>query len=192
MKVTIYGQVNKAFRLSSSDGETTTQVVDNDASSSRLGILAGGAINPNLSIGALHELEWQENRRSGTKASNDGANSRLRSRHVDLWLTHKDLGTLSLGKGSIAGGLAHFFSLSGIGNAFHFGQPNGHDATAGPAYTFGGFFGARQNRIRYDTPSLMGLSLAASLNENQGWSLQAHYSGAPPGIKNFNTLMRAG
>ena len=209
VKVTIYGQVNKALRISSSGGETQVQTVDNDASSSRLGIRATGSINKNLSIGALHELEWQINPRSGTSDANDGkfrsgskddvnqggdatGNQRLRARHVDLWLSHKDLGKLSIGQGSIAGDASHFISMSGIGNTFHFGGPTGADGTAGAHYIFLGFFGARQSRIRYDTPNLMGLSFAASLNQNQGWSIQGQYAGAPPGVKNFNTFVRAG
>ena len=116
----------------------------------------------------------------------------MRARHVDLWLQHKDLGKLSIGQGSIAGDASHFISMSGIGNTFHFGGPTGADGTAGSHYIFLGFFGARQSRIRYDTPNLMGLSFAASLNQNQGWSVQGQYAGAPPGVKDFNTFMRAG
>ena len=204
VKVTLYGQVNKAVRVASVDGETQFQTVDNDGSSSRIGIRAVGKANPNLTIGALHELEWQENRRSATGDHNDGANvpgapggtggARIRSRHVDLWLSHKDLGKLSMGKGSIAGDAAHLITLSGVSHIMGFGGPSGSDGgvSGGRNYTFGGFFGARQNRVRYDTPNLMGLSLAASMNENEGWSIQGQYAGAPPGVKNFNAIVRAG
>ena len=193
VKVTLYGQVNKAVRVASVDGETQFQTVDNDGSSSRIGIRAVGKANPNLTIGGWHELEWQENRRSATGEGDDG-NTRIRSRHVDLWLSHKDLGKLSMGKGSIAGDAAHLITLSGVSHIMGFGGPSGSDGgvSGGRNYTFGGFFGARQNRVRYDTPNLMGLSLAASMNQNEGWSIQGQYAGAPPGVKNFNTIVRAG
>ena len=193
VRLTLYGQVNKAVRVASVDGETQFQTVDNDGSSSRIGIRAVGKANPNLTIGALHELEWQYNRRSGTGEGNDG-NERIRARHVDLWLSHKDLGKLSMGKGSIAGDAAHLITLSGVSHIMGFGGPSGSDGgvSGGRNYTFGGFFGARQSRVRYDTPNLMGLSLAASMNEKEGWSVQGQYVGAPPGVKDFNAFIRAG
>ena len=54
------------------------------------------------------------------------------------------------------------------------------------------FFGARENRIRYDTPSLMGARVGLSYNENKGWSTGLTYAGAPPGVKNFTALFASG
>jgi hypothetical protein len=54
------------------------------------------------------------------------------------------------------------------------------------------FFGARENRIRYDTPSLMGARVGLSYNENKGWSAGLTYAGAPPGVKNFTALFASG
>ena len=196
VKVTIYGQVNKAFRVMSTGGESEYQTVDNDGSSSRLGIRAVGKINPDLSIIGWHEVEWQYNRRSATGNASDG-NQRLRARHVDLSISHKNLGTVSVGKGSIAGDAADLYSLSGTGYVFGFGGPSGNDGGFGGAghsrnWTFGNFFGARENRIRYQTPRVAGAMLEASANEDRSVSFGALYSGAPPGVKDFNALLRAG
>ena len=54
------------------------------------------------------------------------------------------------------------------------------------------FFGFRQNRIRYDTPSLMGLRASASYGEGKTWSVGLSFAGAPPGVKNFSALFAAG
>ena len=54
------------------------------------------------------------------------------------------------------------------------------------------FFGARENRIRYDTPSLMGARVGLSYNENKGWSVGLTYAGAPAGVKNFTALFASG
>jgi hypothetical protein len=54
------------------------------------------------------------------------------------------------------------------------------------------FFGARENRIRYDTPSLMGARVSLSYNEKKSWSVGLTYAGAPPGVKNFSALFAAG
>ena len=228
VKVTLYGQVNRAIRFANTGNETEITSVDNDGSSSRIGIRAVGKANPNLTVGALHELEWQENRRSGTgeklddKGKVDGdsvANTRVRARHVDLWLDHKNMGKLSMGHGSIAGDAAGLYELTGVSYVYGFAGANGTDGVGAdatvqvaPALADGGsptletknvrgkprgfrpfnFFGARENRIRYDTPSLMGARLSASYNENRGWSVGLSYAGAPPGVKNFSALFAAG
>ena len=215
VKVTLYGQVNRAIRFANTGDNTEITSVDNDGSSSRLGVRAVGKANPNLTIGALHELEWQENARSGTGAQNDGANTRVRARHVDLWLDHKNLGKLSMGHGSIAGDAGGLYDLSGVGYVYGFAGANGTDGTkadasvlvanaagdntmtvsaTGKARGFRpfNFFGARENRIRYDTPSLMGARVGLSYNENRGWSAGLTYAGAPPGVKNFTALFASG
>lgn len=230
VKVTLYGQVNRAIRFANTGDETEITSVDNDGSSSRIGIRAVGKANPNLTIGALHELEWQENARSGTSRSNDGSNVRVRSRHVDLWLDHKDFGKVSMGHGSMAGDASGLYELTGVSFVYGFAGANGTDgtkadasvkvlaATGGAAATAAGveqtyaagtvstvsasgkargfrpfnFFGFRQNRIRYDTPSLMGARVSASYGEGKTWSVGLSYAGAPPGVKNFSALFAAG
>ena len=216
VKVTLYGQVNRAIRFANTGDETEITSVDNDGSSSRLGVRAVGKASPNLTIGALHELEWQENARSSTGAQNDGANVRVRQRHVDLWLDHKSLGKLSMGHGSIAGDAGGLYDLSGVGFVYGFAGANGTDgvkadasvkvATAGAdggldtvsvrgkarGFRPFNFFGARENRIRYDLPSMMGARLGLSYNENKGWSTGLTYAGAPAGAKNFTALFASG
>ena len=228
VKVTIYGQVNRAIRFANTGSNTEITSVDNDGSSSRIGIRAVGKANPNLTIGALHELEWQENRRSGTGEVGVAgvANERLRARHVDLWLDHKDIGKLSMGHGSIAGDASGLLELTGVSFVYGFAGANGTDGTradasvkvlnatggsapdtpAGAAGTIStveargkprgfrpfNFFGARENRIRYDTPSLMGAKASASYGEAQGWSVGLSYAGKPPGTKDFTVLFAAG
>ena len=132
VKVTLYGQVNRAIRFANTGDNTEITSVDNDGSSSRLGVRAVGKANPNLTIGALHELEWQENARSGTNEGSTGK-TRVRARHVDLWLDHKNLGKLSMGHGSIAGDAAGLYDLSGVGFVYGFAGANGTDGTKADA-----------------------------------------------------------
>ena len=220
VKVTIYGQVNRAIRLANTGDETEITSVDNDGSSSRVGVRAVGKANPNLTIGSLTLLEWRQNHRSGTNQGNDGSrpgrdNEDMRVRNVDLWLDHKDFGQLSMGLGSIAGDAAGLYELTGVSFIYGFAGANGTDGTKadasvpildangdtvrtmhvrGKARGFRpfNFFGARENRIRYDTPSLMGARVSASYNQNHGWSVGMTYAGAPPGVKNFSALFAAG
>ncbi len=228
VKVTLYGQVNRAIRFANTGDNTEITSVDNDGSSSRLGVRAVGKANPNLTIGALHELEWQENARSGTDQGSTGT-ARVRARHVDLWLDHKNFGKLSMGHGSMAGDASGLYELTGVSFVYGFAGANGTDGTKADAavkvitggaitptdgspaaedttgiestmnvrekdrgYRPFNFFGFRQNRIRYDTPSLMGARLSASYGEAKTWSVGLSYAGAPPGVKNFSALFAAG
>ncbi|MCY4396192.1 MAG: hypothetical protein OXC10_13765 [Rhodospirillaceae bacterium] len=203
VKVMIYGQVNKAVRITSTGGESSVQTVDNDGSSSRIGIRAVGKANANLTIGGWHELEWQENRRSATSQDNAG-NVRVRSRHVDLWLDHKNFGQVWMGHGSIAGDAAGLFSVTGTGHVFGSGTHYAADGVSAAKSDAGiasgksrgtksfAFFGARENRIMYVTPSLMGGRLRVSYGENKSYSVGLRYFGAPPGVKSFSSAFAAG
>ena len=196
VKVTIYGQVNKALRISSSDGKSEIDVVDNDGSSSRIGIRAVGQIDKDMSIVGWHELEWQYNRRSAT---GDEPNERVRARHVDLSISHKGAGSVHIGKGSIAADAVDLISLGGVGHVF---GTAGHAADGTTATRNGQgshdrgwrtfkFFGARENRIMYVTPSIMGASIRLSYSENDSFSAGLRYGGSPMG-KGLNVMVWAG
>ncbi len=220
VKVTIFGQVNRAIRFANTGDSTEITSVDNDGSSSQFGVRAVGRANPNLTIGSLVQLEWRNNHRSATNEGNSGDKTSegkedMRVRHVDLWLDHKNLGKLSMGQGSMAGDASGLFELTGVSHVYGFAGANGTDGTkadasvrvanvAGTAvetvsatgkargYRPFNFFGFRQNRIRYDTPSLMGARLSASYGHAKTWSVGLTYAGAPPGVKNFSALFAAG
>ena len=192
VKVTVYGQVNKAFRLDQSAGASNIDIVDNDGASSRIGIRAVGKANPNLTIGGWHELEWQENRRSGTGAE---GNTRVRARHVDLWVDHKNLGQVWMGHGSIAADAVDLFANTGTGHIFGSAGVAADGTSANGesrGYRNFAFFGARENRIMYVTPSLMGGRLRLSYGENKSLSAAVRYFGAPPGVKSFSASFAAG
>ena len=203
VKVTIYGQVNKALRISSSGGDTQVDVVDNDGSSSRIGIRAVGKVDKNISIVGWHELEWQYNRRSATDGVRGGGNgegnSRIRARHVDLQISHKDAGQVHIGQGSIAGDAADLISLGGVGHVFGTAGHAADGTTASRGDETGisrgwrtfKFFGARENRIMYVTPSMMGATVRVSYGQNDSWSAGLRYGGSPMG-KGLRVMLWAG
>ncbi len=223
VKVTLSGQVNRAIRFANTGDATEITSVDNDGSGSRIGVLAVGKANPNLTIGAQTVLEWRNNHRSATSEANSGDKKKpeaagsddhiqedMRVRNVDLWLDHKDLGKLSMGQGSIAGDAGGLYELTGVSFIYGFAGANGTDGVKADAsvplsdgttaeatgkargYRPFNFFGARENRIRYDTPSLMGARASVSYNQAEGWSIGLTYAGAPPGVKNFSALFASG
>lgn len=196
VKVTIAGQVNRAIRFASTPSKSHVQSVDNDQSSSRFQIHGASQFNSNLSATALIELEVKTGHRSGQDIDDDSAEL-FRIRHSTLSLSHKDMGTLSIGQTFIAGALSGMFSYpSGISIVFGVGGPGGDDAVTdgngvarhGPTF---GLFAARQNTIKYSSPNLMGISFNASWNENRGWSAGAGLSGLP-GVKAVGVTVGVG
>ncbi|MYI48368.1 MAG: hypothetical protein F4114_04675 [Rhodospirillaceae bacterium] len=121
-----------------------------------------------------------------------------------------------MGHGSIAGDASGLYELTGVSFVYGIAGANGTDGTKADAsvkVTAGGadadvetmeatgkprgfrpfnFFGARENRIRYDTPSLMGARASVSYNESKSWSVGLSYAGKPPGTKDFTVLFAAG
>lgn len=207
VKVTLYGQVNRAVRFAFSSHDGSINHVDNDASSSRIGILARGRLFPDVTISALTEVEWQENRRSITNDSNTG-NERVRARVVDLWFTHADLGSLYLGHGSMASDAANLYSLSGTsivwaahgaddGIRLNFpGAPRvgqGNSVAVFPGlYGPANFTGLRMNRVMYVSPRIVGFQFGVSHGEGDVVSLGLSYAGSPFGMRDFRVLAKAG
>jgi len=190
VKVTVYGQVNRAVSLAFSNRDTQIVHVDNDASSSRLGFLARGQISPEMTIAARIEVEWQENRRSNTDDTTDG-NLRVRARKVEVWIGHKELGTLWLGHGDPASKDADTVDLSGTDIVYgsggcgddgglRFGPPNGNQ---GGGITFGAacanLDASRENRIMYQTPEIMGFTARVSHGEQDKFEAGLFYEGTP-------------
>lgn len=205
VKVTLYGQVNRAVRFSFASSDTQVSHVDQDGSSSRLGFLARGRIDPDLTISARIEVEWQNQRRS-FHSDNSLGSTRVRSRLVEVWLDHKDLGQLWLGHGGNAADAANLFSISGTSFIFAFHGPGGtpgagddgilapqggNAMTAGRGF-FSAFTGYRENRIMYVTPNIAGFRVRVSHGEGDTFAVGVRYAGNPFGVKDFRAIMAAG
>jgi len=192
VKVTLYGQVNRAVSMNFSSQNAAVHHVDNDSSSSRLGFLARGRLSPDMQISARIEVEWQENRRSNTDDTTDG-NLRVQARKVEVWITHKDFGTLWLGHGDPASTDADTIDLSGTdivyGSAgcgddggLRFGPPSGSQSAG---LTFGAacanLDSGRENRIMYETPNILGFTARVSHGEQDKFEAGLFYEGTPFG-----------
>ena len=202
VKVTLYGWVNKAVRFASTPSESAVQVIDNSHSGSRLGVRAVGSLNKNLTGVALIEADFRANHRHGT-GFDSPVGGQINIRHTVGDLIHKDLGTLSLGHGWVAGGFSHSGSFAGTGGVFGIWGPDGDGvkATKGNikgktrhGMTTRGFptlFGGREDRLLYRTPNLMGVSVEVSYNEQESWSAMLSISGLP-GVKAVGVRLNAG
>ena len=196
-KVRFYGQVNRAVRFASTPSRSDFQSVDNGESNSRFGLVADAQMNPNTSIRGQLEMGWHGNGRGSDFES--GAGAGMSFRHSTISMTHKDMGTLSLGHSTIAGGGSYFQSFAGTGLAFGVGGAANDGITATQDDAEGiarygapfGLFAHRRGRIMYTTPTVMGATLEASYNEGREWSVGGYLSGLP-GVKAVGVRLGAG
>ena len=185
VSVELYGQVDRAF-LAADDGNSSDYYfVDNDNSSSRIGLLGEAKVNDDLTIGTRMEFEYQSNPSNvvnqNDKNPNDGDGTGFNERWMDAQLTSKRFGKLYLGKGSTASDGTSEMDLSGtsvVGYASVEDMAGGilfyNDATNTLSNTavkgvFNDFDGlSRRNRVRYDSPDFWGFQLSGSLLSDGG------------------------
>jgi hypothetical protein len=186
--VTIYGQVNKAVLYANDGHEDNTYLVDNDNSSTRMGLKA--AINPNdrYTIGAKIEVEYQTNASNVVSQDNKRDDSdKLNKRHLDLWVNDGKFGKFSLGHGSTASDGTSEMDLSGTDLV---GYSSVADMAGGQKFYDNGLSDTqvknvfsnldglgRDERIRYDSPTLFdGVMFSTSYINNGGGDFAVRYT----------------
>lgn len=180
--VQIYGQVNRAF-LAADDGDSSDYYfVDNDNSSTRVGLLGEAKVNDDITVGTRMEFEYQSNPSNEVNQEDknpDGTS--FDDRWIDAQLTSKRFGKLYLGKGSTASDGTSEVDLSGTdvvgyssiadmaGGILFYNKTTGTRTATNVGDAFSNFDGlSRRNRIRYDSPEFWGFSLAGSLLSDGG------------------------
>lgn len=185
VSLTIYGQVSRAVLWHKEDGEAGTnrgfELGDNFNSPSRFGFRGEAKISPDMKAGFVIELGVAE---PGTQVVNgtiirnfdnqpsvlysfDGetASSGLSIRHNYAYVETK-LGKVSLGwTGTAADGIVEI----NLGNTY---------VGALTPLGLGNLFdGGRTNVVRYDSPTLAGFTVAASVNDAEAWDVALRYAG---------------
>lgn len=173
-----YGQINKGLLVFDDGGSTLGYFpVDNGNSSSRVGIRLYGAISEGWSLGGNLEWEWNPYSTNNVNQLNrddfDWETDLLRK--AEVYLTSENLGKVWLGQGSMASDSTAEVDLSGTSVV---GYSLVADMAGGPFFrlddgllssihvkdAFTNFDGlGRKLRVRYDTPSFAGFSLATSV-----------------------------
>jgi hypothetical protein len=188
--VKIYGQIDKAVLISDDGNDTNTFLVDNDNSSTRVGLL--GSITPSdrYAIGTRIEVEYQTNPSNlVSQADKRIGDTDFEKRHLDLWVDTGIFGKLSLGWGSTASDGTAEVDLSGtsvVGFSNIAGMAGGqlfHDkhtgslsgTTVSSAYSNMDGLG-RDERIRYDSPTFYGLTGSASYINDGGGDIAVRYN----------------
>lgn len=201
VKLAISGQVNRAVLFADNGDKHDVFHVDNDASSTRVRFTGEGAVTPDLTIGSQIEIEFQSNASNVVAFGQDNAGGfspgdgdTLNERKYEFYIDSKDLGRLWIGQGDPASNGTSEIDLSGTeGTAYSSLQDMGGglafaDGGDGAPPTIGQVFNnfdgrTRDDRVRYDTPKVLGLQASASLIENDIWDVALRYGQEFAGTK---------
>jgi hypothetical protein len=193
VNVSLYGQVNRALLWADNSDSSKVYFVDNSNSSTRMGIQAIVTATNDLSIGSKIEYELLSNPSNEVNQLDQRTTAELNLRKADVWLTSKAAGRLSIGQGSTASDGTSEIDLSGTsvvtgssvddmaGGQFWFDSAVPGFTIDADSSTVGESFDdmdglSRRDRIRYDSPSFSGFSLATSAMEDEGYDIAGRYS----------------
>lgn len=170
----VYGQLNPTIQSFDDGVDTTTNLVDNTRSNSRVGLwlrepTAAGLVSFNFeaAVGAPQSSAFSQTNEPSWEWD------RTDIRKVDLSLETEAAGTFTFGQGSmatdgVAGNdfsgttLAHNVTISDGVGGFFFRNADGTLSEINIGSVNGDFDGSRRGRIRYDTPSFSGFTLSAA------------------------------
>ena len=203
IKLSISGQVNRAMNIIDDGKNTDAYYVDNDASNSRVRFVGTAQATDDLTIGSRLEVAFAPNESSQVN-QNDEDNGNLNSgdnfiddRWAEISLLSKRFGKISLGKGDTASNnsaevdfskvdVVEYASIADIAGGMYFRQTSGDNSLTNVQVknAFNDRDGlSRRNRVRYDTPTFYGFSLAGSLVSNQRWDGSLWWGGQGFGFK---------
>lgn len=195
--VQLYGQVNRGVMYVDDGHDSDFYHVDNDNSSTRLGINAKSKTGGDLEAGARFEVQYESNSSASvSQTSNSTGPDNFTQRHLDFFLESKRFGKLSIGQGNTASNETSEVDLSGTsligysdfstvgGGIFFFDKTaNSLSATAVGSVVNNMDGLSRKDRLRYDTPEFFGFVLAGSAVENNAEDMALWYNRKFPGFK---------
>ncbi len=199
VQVEVYGQINRAVLYANDGDKDDFYHVDNDNSSTRIGVKATARPNDTFTVGAHMEYEYESNASDKVwQELSDTSDDEFADRIIEVFIQCR-LGKLSLGQGQTASdgttevdlscttvvGSAQTHSMAGGIHFFDDASNRLSDAKVGDAFNnLDGF--SRKDRIRYDSPTCKGFSLAVSSGSDDGTDgddLALRYKGEIAGIK---------
>jgi len=185
----ISGQVSRMVVIPDDAAGDEIQFVDIGWSGSRFRFTGSETADNGITYGFRFEIQAREN---SAGASNGGTladtGDNQDNRYQDLYFSG-DFGKVSFGKGDGAGNGSTEVDFSGTALASAAPlQDNWGGYQIAPGVSWSSVYKiddalSRQNRIRYDTPSFNGFSLAAGLNQGNSTEIAARYSSDWDGTK---------
>jgi hypothetical protein len=196
VKLAISGQVNRAVNLADDGKDTKAYFVDNDASNSRVRFIGTAKATDDLTIGSRIEVAFAPNESSTVSQNDEESGDFFDERWAEVSLASKRFGKISLGKGDTASNNAAeadlsktdvvaYASIADIASGLRFRQSSDDNLTGVKvSNAFSDLDGlSRKSRVRYDTPTFYGFSLAGSLVSDQRYDASLWWGGQGLGFK---------
>lgn len=191
VSLTVAGQVNRMLFYADDGDQAQLFNSDNDYSSTRLTITGKAKITDDVSVSAVVEGELESNSTDRVVIAQDRAdntNAGFRERKYEVIGESKMFGRVSAGQGSTASDGTAEVILSGtqvvagsgidaLGNQILFLRED-NNASSGRRVSnlFANFDGlSRDDRIRYDSPTLAGFTLSTSYSDGDRWDAALRY-----------------
>jgi hypothetical protein len=204
VKVNLYGEVNRAVMYADDGHQDKFFHIDNTNSETKIGLAGAVAAADDLTVGSTIQLKWQSNPSEQVSMTEETIAGAFAEDIIELFFDFKNAGKLSVGQGSMASDGASEVDLSGtdivgksgvakIGGGLEF-----YDAASGgygknDGEVVSGVFSRRCcwdafnritsdglgkiNRVRYDTPTFAGFSIAAAAGAEDSTDVALNYSG---------------
>ena len=178
------GQISRAITHADNGVDSDTIFVDNNNSGTRLRLKGKVDISESLSAGVYWETQYQDNSSSSIDIDDPDNSSAFTSRIRDLWFKG-NWGKVSLGQGNgaangtsevdFSGTTIADYSGNNLDDGISFANNAGTKVVKNGA-VFSNFDGlSRNDRLRYDTPSIGPLDLAFSVGQDKS-EVAARYS----------------
>ncbi len=197
--LTMSGQVNRAVLFADDGNDSQVFHVDNDNSSTRIRWVGKGKVTENVSMGVVWESQFESNSTASVniadKESEKGelsGSSSFTERKLEWWVSHKDIGKLTLGQGDTASNGSAELNFLGQGAMY----PGIADTAGGLLFRTEGLADgvdsdgprinqawsqhdgmSRRDRIRFDTRKIQGFVLSASHIQGDDWDIGLRHSG---------------
>ena len=187
----LYGQIDRAVLYSDNGDSKDLYSVDNANSNTRMGFNAGVDTASGWLVGGRIEYGLVSNASDAVNQNNthDATDTLIKNRWAEMSFKHDTYGKVSLGKGSSATDGTAEVDLSGTDVAGYAsiadtaGGMLWHDSSTNTLSgtqigdVFNDFDGlGRTDRVRYDTPSYAGFSLAGSGSSGDAWDGALRYN----------------
>jgi hypothetical protein len=179
------GQVNRAALYGDNGVVEDIFFVDNDNSSTRVRFRAIGNIDCEWSIGAQIEVQFESNSSASIRFEQEGdpGPNNFTERKLEWWVDSETFGRVWLGQGDMASNGTSEVDLSATDVIAYSGV---EDMAGGLEFENGirirtvsdnldGL--SRQDRIRYDSPTLAGFRVSSSYDDRDRWDIALRYAG---------------
>lgn len=191
VNLSLYGHVNRALLYANNGDTSKWYSVDNINSQTRLGLRASVETMSGWNVGGRIEYGIVSNASSDVNQFNtaNATSSNFKLRWAEVSFQNDTFGKISLGKGSSVTDGSAEVDLSGTTVATYAsvvdiaGSIPWYDGVTPLAEggleigdVYANFDGGRTDRIRYDTPSFAGFSLATSANSGDAFDGGLRYS----------------